>query len=141
MITYFDTSALLPLLLDEEGSTTAREVWTEAEQTACATIAYAEARAALARAVRMGRLAATDLPDAVDEFELIYDQLGRIDIQEPLVRRAGQLAQDHALRGYDAVHLAAAESINGDQTVLIAGDADLLGAAQAIGVAVLSVTP
>ena len=139
MITYFDTSALLPLLLDEVGSTTAREVWTEAERTACATIAYAEARAALARAVRVGRLAASDLQGAVDELESIYDQLGRIDVDESLVRRAGQLAHDHFLRGYDAVHLAAVESINDDQTVLVAGDGDLLEAAQAIGVAVLNV--
>ena len=36
-----------------------------------------------------------------------------VDLTEPLVKRAGALAERHALRGYDAVQLAAALDVRG----------------------------
>ncbi len=58
MIAYFDTSALLPLLVEEPGSVRAGEVWDGAERMVTARVAYPEGRAALARARRLGRLGA-----------------------------------------------------------------------------------
>lgn len=54
---------------------------------------------------------------------------------DALVRRAGALAEQHALRGFDAVHLAAAQRVADETTVLVAGDRELLVAAQALGLA------
>ena len=44
--------------------------------------------------------------NAVAALEDLYAQLRIIAMDEPLARQAGELASQHALRGYDAVHLA-----------------------------------
>lgn len=47
--------------------------------------------------------------------------------------RADDLAEAAALRGYDAVHLAAAEALANEQFLLVTGDLDLAAAAQGLG--------
>ena len=136
MIAYFDTSALIPLLVDEPGSERASRLWDVADNVVAMRLIYAEARAALAQATRLGRLAAADLATAIDGLEGLYANLDLLEVDERLVRRAGELAQHHALRGYDAVHLAAAERIRDDTTVMVAGDRDLCTAARTLGMAV-----
>ena len=136
MIAYFDTSALIPLLVDEPGSERAARLWEVADNVIAVRLIYAEARAALAQASRTGRVAAADLPTAMDGLDDLYASLDLLEIDDHLVRRAGELAQHHALRGYDAVHLAAAERVRDDTTVMVAGDRDLLAAAGALGMAV-----
>ena len=136
MIAYFDTSALIPLLVDERGSERAFRFWDVADNVVAVRLIYAEARAALAQATRLGRLAATDLDATIDALDGLYANLDLLEIDERLVRRAGELAQYHALRGYDAVHLAAAERIRDDTTVMVAGDRDLRTAARTLGMAV-----
>jgi uncharacterized protein len=136
VIAYFDTSALIPLLVDEPGSERASRLWDVADNVVAVRLIYAEARAALAQATRLGRLAAADLATAIDALEGLYANLDLLEVDERLVRRAGELAQHHALRGYDAVHLAAAERIRDDVTVMVAGDRDLCTAAETLGMAV-----
>ncbi|WP_052667138.1 type II toxin-antitoxin system VapC family toxin [Nitriliruptor alkaliphilus] len=136
MIAYFDTSALIPLLVDEPGSDRAARLWDVADNVVAVRLIYAEARAALAQATRMGRLAAADLTTAIEGLEGLYVSLDLLEVDERIVRRAGELAQHHALRGYDAVHLAAAERVRDDATVLVAGDRSLCAAAGALGMAV-----
>lgn len=50
-------------------------------------------------------------------------------VDETLVRCAGVLSQEQALRGYHAVHLAAVERIAGEDVVLVSGDVELCAAA------------
>lgn len=50
-------------------------------------------------------------------------------------RDAGHLAEHFGLRGYDAVHLAAALAVNDDDVVLVTGDRELATAARAAGLA------
>lgn len=132
MIAYFDTSALIPLLIEEPTSITAAQVWDTADRVASARVVYTEARAALALAHRLDRLDAATKTRAVRELETLYGQLDRVDVDEALVRRAGSLAETHHLRGYDAIHLAAAERIADDDTVVVAGDAELCRAAHSL---------
>jgi uncharacterized protein len=136
VIAYFDTSALVPLLVDEPGSDRAARLWDVADNVVAVRLVYAEARAALAQAARQGRLSAADLTTAIDGLEDLYASLDLLEVDEHLVRRAGELAQHHALRGYDAVHLAAAERLRDDAAVLVAGDRGLCTAAGALGMAV-----
>lgn len=136
MIAYFDTSALIPLLVDEPGSERVSRLWDVADSVVAVRLIYAEARAALAQATRLGRLSAADLATTIDALEGLYANLDLLEVDERLVRRAGELAQQHALRGYDAVHLAAAERIRDDTTVMVAGDRDLCIAAGTLGMAV-----
>ena len=141
MIAYFDTSALLPLLIDEPGSARAGRLWDEADHVVSVRLIYVEARAALAQARRLGRLAEGQLVGLVGELDDLYAQLDRIGVDETLVRRAGVLAQEHALRGYDAVHLAAVERVAGEDAVLVSGDVELCAAAQELGIAVSNTSP
>lgn len=136
MIIYFDTSALLPLVIEEPGSLIASRLWDEAESVVSSRLTYAEGRAALAMALRMKRLDEQDLRSAVDAFEVVHDQLQLVEVTKALVRRAGVLAEEFALRGYDSVHLASVEEIADEDVVLAAGDRSLLSAAEALGIAV-----
>jgi predicted nucleic acid-binding protein len=136
VIAYFDTSALIPLLIEEPGSVQAERLWDVADRVVSARLVYAEGRAALAQARRLGRTDQHGLDRLVEQFDGLYRQIDRIELDEPLVRRAGAFAQEHHLRGYDAVHLAAADRIRDLETVLAAGDQQLCDAAHAIGLAV-----
>jgi uncharacterized protein len=89
---------------------------------------YAEARAAVAQAQRLGRLTPRQVREVVGEFATLYDELDLVDVDDALVRSAGDLAQAHALRGYDAVHLAAAVELHDPDLILVAGDSALIDA-------------
>src|SRR4029078_2052501 len=82
--------------------------WGGADRVISIRLAYPESRAALAQAERLGRLTTRQLRDAVTDLDEIYDEVDLVDMDDELVRRAGDLAERHALRAYDAVHLAAA---------------------------------
>ena len=140
MIAYFDTSALVPLFVEEPASARCARLWDEADRVVAARIVYVEARAALAQARRLGRLSARALGRAVEDLDRSVAQIDHVEIAEQLVRDAGALSQDRALRGYDAVHLAAAVAIAGAQTVLVTGDDDLASAAGEMGLAVALTT-
>jgi len=139
LIAYFDTSAVVPLLVDEPGSGVALQIWDEAQRIVAIPLLYAEGRAALAQAQRMGRITRRQLRAAVDGLDEAYSQIDVVGIDESLVRRAGELAEAHELRGYDAVHLAGAERVVDGDFVLVAGDRALLTAAAAVGLTVAPV--
>jgi predicted nucleic acid-binding protein len=77
---------------------------------ACHLLAYVEARAAFARKSREPGLEAR-LPQWRRGLEQDWEHFNVVEVSEGLVRRAGDLAEQYRLRGYDAVHLAAAESV------------------------------
>jgi uncharacterized protein len=62
-------------------------------------------------------------------------QLDVVTVGEPLIRDAGELAQKNGLRGYDAVHLAAALTVGA--TVLACADRDLSTAGRQHGMDIL----
>lgn len=130
MIAYFDTSAIIPLVLKEPASAVARQAWDHADKIVSVHLLYAEGRAALARGQRMGRLTASQLRRAVVDFENFWRQVERVAFADIVVRRAGDLAEELGLRAYDAVHLAAAESVADPDLVLVAGDRQLCRAAR-----------
>lgn len=127
MITYVDTSSLLKLIVEEEGSDTAGVIWDTADVVASAATIVVEARAALAAAKRATRLSAAQHRRAKDELSKLVDELTIVPVSEPLIAEAADLAEREALRGYDAVHLAAALAI--DATVLTSADTALCEAA------------
>jgi predicted nucleic acid-binding protein len=87
-------------------------------------LGYAEARAAVAAAVRDGRLARR------------WDDIAALDLTAAMARLAGELADQHRLRGADAVHLAAALSAEWDDLVFVTWDHRLAEGAQAAGLVV-----
>jgi hypothetical protein len=140
VIAYFGTSAVVPLLVAEPGSARAATLWDGADRAVSIRLVYPEGRAALAQAQRLGRLTVRQLRAAVREFEARYQELDFIELDDVLARRAGHLAELHELRGYDAVHLAAADRVRDPDLVVVAGDRALLTAAAAEGIATASVS-
>jgi predicted nucleic acid-binding protein len=139
VIAYFDTSAVVPLLVVEAGSALAATLWDGADRVVSARLVYPEGRAALAQAHRLGRLTARQLRAAVNEFDSRYEQFDLVEIDAGLARHAGQLAEAHGLRGYDAVHLAAAHRVRDPDLVVVAGDQALLTAATADRISIAAV--
>lgn len=135
MIVYFDTSAIMPIVIEEPSSIVASRLWDEADRVVSSRLIYAEGRAALGMARRMDRIDEQGLREAVDEFDGLHDQLDLIEVTEGLVRDAGALAEQLGLRGYDAVHLASARLVDDEDLVLAASDQSLLAAARALGIA------
>ena len=62
-----------------------------------------------------------------------------VEIDEDLARQAGDLAEAHGLRGYDAVHLAAAHRVADADLVVVAGDRPILDAAISAGLLTASI--
>jgi predicted nucleic acid-binding protein len=136
LIAYFDTSALLPLLVIEPATPAAREMWDGASRVVSVRLVYPESRAALAQAERARRLTMRQLRATVRLLdEQYYPQLDVVEVNGALARYAGELAESLRLRGYDAVHLAAALWLDEPDLVLVAGDSDLLTAASNAGLA------
>lgn len=136
MNAYFDTSAIVPLLVAEAGTARARRLWDEADRVLSARLVYPEGRASLAQARRVARLTAAQLRAAVRAFDDHCEQLDLVELDETLARQAGDLAEAHGLRGYDADHLAAADRVNVADLVFVAGDRTLLRAATSIGLTI-----
>jgi predicted nucleic acid-binding protein len=72
----------------------------------------------------------------VTGFDSLFEGIDLVELDDALARRAGELAEVRQLRGYDAVHLAAADRVRDPDVAVIAGDGALLEAATAEGLAV-----
>jgi hypothetical protein len=117
----------------ERGSQEAVEVWVGAERVLSSLLLYPEARSAIGRAVRLRRLRREELPAVRALAERLWRDVGRVGLTEGLARNAGELAEAHGLRGYDAVHLASAASVADDDLVLVSADEKLLATARSLG--------
>ncbi len=141
MILYLDTSALLRLYVPEAGREAVMQAAETADVRCTHLIAYVELHAAVAKAERLQRLDQEGADAILNRFERDWAALLVIAADEVLVRRAGRLARQHGLRGYDSVHLAAAErlavTMPAEQVLLAAFDKDLVAAAGRLGIQVL----
>lgn len=83
---------------------------------------------------RAGRIRARRYPATLQEVDDVYADLDVVALDDALARQAGDLAERHALRGYDAVHLASALAIDVPGELVIATwDQELAAAAVAEG--------
>ena len=85
-----------------------RKTIEEAETIATSILAYVEARAAFARRHREKSITAVEHSRIVKDLDRDWDRYLVVEINEPLIRSAGKLAETHSLRAYDAIHLASA---------------------------------
>ncbi|HVF80004.1 MAG TPA: type II toxin-antitoxin system VapC family toxin [Solirubrobacteraceae bacterium] len=125
------------MLLEEEGSQLADELWARSSQRVASRLVYAEARAALAAAHRGGRIDQNSLRAAVGNLEAACGAMLLIGVDWPLAQHAGELAERHALRGYDAVHLATALATSAPDLALVTWDRDLASAALELGITII----
>lgn len=137
MIVYLDTSAFVPLLIREPTSDTCGMLWDRADRLVTTRLTHVEAAAALAMAEKLGRMTQEEHLAAREVLGSLWPQIDVVELDERLMVAAGKVAMTLGLRGYDAVHCAAAVSINDESTVGAAGDQRLLEAWRAEGVAVV----
>ena len=133
MTTYFDTSAIVKLLVVEERSDRADVLWDSADLVVTSELSYAETRAALAAARRAGRLTPSSLVEAKEAFGERFADIHHVEVTTDVVRSAGDLVEEHSLRGYDAVHLASALAFEDPHLILVTWDEDLARAGRRLG--------
>ncbi len=147
MATYFcDTSALAKRYVTETGL-----AWLMAtidpkvgNYVFIARITFVEVFSAISRKERGGHISAIDAATAKKQFETDYSgEFVSVEITETLILEAARLAEKHALRGYDAVQLAATLETQAKRAVrklppltLLSADTDLNAAAVSEGLTV-----
>jgi predicted nucleic acid-binding protein len=137
-IVYFDSSALVKLVVEEHGSDISAALWDGADAVMSSGLAYPEVRAALGAAHRGGRISPRSLTKAKAAWERFWEALAIVEPTRELMLEAGNVAERYNLRGYDAVHLASALTVEKSHIVIAVWDVRLRDAATASG---LSIAP
>ncbi|MCL2804286.1 MAG: PIN domain-containing protein [Micrococcales bacterium] len=139
MIGYFDTSAVVPLVVAEASSALCAQLWQACDVRVSSILSIAEAHAALAQALRLKRLTEQQHAAALELLEARLEELDLISPNRDMVDLAGRMALEHSLRGYDALHAATALALQAEDSVAISGDQDLLAAWRTMGLNVIDV--
>ena len=141
---YLDTSALLKLFVEEDGSARVRALVAGrlgANVLLVSRLGFTEASISLARMVHLERILAAELPIHLGALQDYWDQsIQEVPLTEQVLEDARQLAQRFPLRTYDAIHLASAREarrmLRGafeGEVRFLAFDTALLKAAEAVG--------
>jgi len=138
---FLDSSAVVKRYAQEAGT-----AWVQALTSPAAghslfvvRITLAETVAAVTRQERGGSISARNAATALTHFQHDFaHQYLVVEVSPALVTQAASLARTHALRGYDAVQLAAALEVQSQapSLTLLSADAELNAAAQAEGLSV-----
>jgi uncharacterized protein len=135
-VLYLDSSALVKLCVREQHSSEMLDLARPAAQCLCHEIGFVEVRAAFAAAERDGRLATEDWKTVVTRFISDWESISRIEVDAALIERAAELAEGFGLRGFDALHLAAADRVKsavGTELRFVSFDTRLNRAAKLLG--------
>jgi predicted nucleic acid-binding protein len=133
MVAYLDTSSLVKLYTEEEDSAKVESLVRAAALTSTSIVAYAEARAAFARRSRENAFSAEEHHQIKLHFDRDWDCYFIRNLDQDLIKLAGDLAEKHALRGFDSIHLASAVSLRHNlfpSLQFSSSDRDLEGAAR-----------
>jgi predicted nucleic acid-binding protein len=130
-IVYFDASAFVKLVVDEDGSDLAARLWNGCDAALSSRLAYPEVCAALAAAGRNRQLSPGDLRSAQRAWDGFWAATRPVELTEAVGSRAGALARAHRLRGADAVHLASALAVGDPDLVVAVWDRQLSAGVQA----------
>ena len=138
---FLDTSTVLKRYVQETGTAWVQAVAapTVRHSLFVVRITLAETVAAITRRERGGSITPQDAATAVADFQLDFARQYRVvEVSAGLVAQAATLARRHALRGYDAVQLAAVLEIHATDPslTLLSADAELNTAATAEGLSV-----
>mgnify|MGYP006274787923 CR=1 FL=1 len=114
MILYLDTSSLVKLYVEEAGSSETSLLLESSEIVATSIVAYAEARAAFARRYREQSFSESEFERLKAFFESDWRGYFILHLTLEVTQSAGNLAEKHALRGFDAIHLASAITLSRD---------------------------
>jgi uncharacterized protein len=143
VLVYFDSSAFVKLLVEEDGSELAVDMWDGCDAAVSSRLAYPEVRSALAAAGRKHDLDEGDLELAEQAWEEYWAATRPVELTSAVEQHAGQLAREHSLAGAVAVHLASAFAIRDPDMVVAVWDRRLHDGARAahLRVAPIRVSP
>lgn len=110
---------MVKAFVDESGRDEFLQILAGARTVTTSRLSYVETRAAFARAAREKRLSATDVRSTGKALDQRWSQLAIVELDDTLVREAASLADAHPLRASDAVHLASALSIAGEDPAMV----------------------
>jgi uncharacterized protein len=133
-LVYFDSSAFVKLVVEEDGSDLAAVLWDGCDAAVSSRLAYPEVRAALAAAGRADRLTSADQRRAEVAWDNYWAATRAVELTAPVTAHAGRLAGQHALRGADAVHLASLLAVGAGETLFAVWDRRLRAAARSLDV-------
>lgn len=132
-LVYFDSSALVKLVVQEDGTDLASALWDGCDAALSSRLAHPEVCAALAAAHRNRDLDARAFAAASQDWEQFWESTRPVEFTAEVEKAAGELAVRRALRGADAAHLASALAIHRSDLVVAVWDRQLHGAALAEG--------
>ncbi len=139
-LVYFDSSALVKLVLDEVGSDIAAVLWNGCDAALSSRLAYPEVCAALAAAGRNHDLTRSEVSAASAEWDTFWGSMRLVELSADVEQSAGELAALHGLRGADAVHLASALALGATDLTVAVWDRRLHATVIAAGLAVAPAT-
>lgn len=134
---YFDSSALMKVYLEEEGSDLARQLLLSSEQPTASVLAGIEVLANLHRCKAGGRIRPQDFPQVLKDFHNNWLRMLRIPM-DAAAERAFRGCQTWRLKGADTLHLATCLTLKAQEAevVLICADKELAHAAEREGLRV-----
>jgi len=144
-IYFLDSSALAKHYISEAGSRWVSEILEPSAENRiyAARIGAVEVMAAIMRRIRSGSILPKEGGNTISRFRADFARAEDVvEISPDLVARALDIVEKHALRGYDAVQLAAAITVHqstsliGIPTIFVSADLELNAAAEAEGLRV-----
>ena len=144
-IHFLDSSAVVKRYVSERGTAWVQSLFdpAAANRISIAAIAGAEVVSAVARKAHGGGMTTAEASRAIRAFTFDFRRdFEVLEVNSVLIERAMGLAERYALRGYDAVQLAAAKAVHsaaliaGIPMTLVSSDMELNSAATMEGMAV-----
>jgi predicted nucleic acid-binding protein len=108
LFTYVDTSGLAKRFWREPGTDIVLRAFEDAKAIATVSLSYVELISATFRAARRGDVPSADVPRVLEAIRDEWKDYVRLPVDDDIIQQAASLTQRHAIRAYDAVHLAAA---------------------------------
>lgn len=122
---------MVKLIKAEPGHELIKSIHDEAGQLATSVIAYAEARAAIARSAKPSS------PKDRRSLDALWSELLRLNVDDAVAAEGGALAERHRIRGMDALHLASAlrfaAACAPERVIFVSWDRDQRSAARTEG--------
>lgn len=115
-----------------------KELWASADKLTSTRLLFVESASSLERARRAKRVSDADSLNAFEQLEQMWDEMVVIELGEPLMLRAALLASQFGLRGFDAVHCAAALGMDDDNVIAVSSDSRMNAAWSKLGMTVFN---
>ncbi len=112
MILYLDTSALLKKYFKELFSEHIISAWKQAPAIVTSAVTYAETLASMYRKNREVSFDETVFENIVRSFQRDWKSFITVEVNDDLNRFVDYVVGSHPLRGFDAIHLASALTVN-----------------------------